>query len=236
MTEQLPPSRPETSSPSSWFGTWIAAVTKPNPQTYADIANSPAASPGKAYLWVFLAGLLNALVGVLAQGSLIERTLQSSGLSNTSGIAVSLTTLLCSVPFFAVVVVIMFAIWVAVVQLVAHMFSGQGTYNQLLYAASAIYVPVAVASSVLSLLGLIPFVGFCFGILGFALAIYSLVLNIMAVKGVNGFGYGAAIGSVLIPAAVFFLIVFCCVLVIALALGSAIGNIFSTINQSLGGF
>jgi hypothetical protein len=236
MSEQLPPSEPAANPPASWLETWIAAVTKPNPQTYVEIANSPAASTGKAYLWVFLAGLLSALVGVLAQGSLIERTLQSSGLSYTRGIGVSLTTMLCSVPIGAVVLVLFFALGVALIQLVARMFGGQGTYNQLLYAASAIYVPVALASSVLSLLGLIPFVGFCFGILGFALAIYSLVLNIMAVKGINGFGYGAAIGSVFIPVLAIFLVIFCCVLIVTLALGPVIGNVFSTINQSLGSY
>jgi hypothetical protein len=62
-----------------------------------------------------------------------------------------------------------------------------------------------------------------------------IVLNVTAVKGVNHFGWGQALGSFFLPT----LIVMCCAVVpigvIAMMrlLGPQIGNTFSTISSSL---
>ena len=237
MSQEMQSFEPAPSgTPMSVFQTWIMAVTKPNPETYARIANDPGASPGKSYLWVFIAALISSLMTTIVQSASIQRILEQSGMGGRSGIGVGLTTMICSVPVGAVLMVVFFAIGVALIQLVARMFGGTGTYNQLLYASSAIYVPFAVVTALISLLALIPFVGFCFGIIAFLAAIYALVLYVMAVKGVNAFGWGAAIGAAILPGLVIFLLVFCCVLVAIFALGPTIGNVFSGINQSLGGY
>ena len=46
---------PESGPTMSLVETWIAAVTKPNEGTFAQIAAQPGATAGKAFLWVFLA-------------------------------------------------------------------------------------------------------------------------------------------------------------------------------------
>ena len=113
------------------------------------------------------------------------------------------------------------------------MFGGKGTFDQTAYCLAAIAAPYAIASGLLSALGAIPYVGFCFRlILGLA-GLYMLFLQITAVKGVNQFGWGQAAGSVLLPGLVIFLVCCCLVFAISLATGAAIGNIFSSINQSL---
>jgi hypothetical protein len=237
MSQEMQSFEPTQSDvPMSTFQTWIAAVTKPSPETYTKIANDPSASPGKAYLWVFLAGLLVSLVTAIIQSTTIQQTLEQSGLGVNVGSGTILITLVCGIPVLAALYVVIFAVWIALIQLVARMFGGQGNYNQLLYASSAIYVPVAAVSSVINLLYLIPVVGFCFAILAFALSIYSLVLSVMAVKGVNAFGWGAAIGAAILPGLVIFLIVFCCVALSLIALGPRIGNVFSEITPGFGGY
>jgi hypothetical protein len=95
------------------------------------------------------------------------------------------------------------------------MFGGRGTFDQLAYAIAAIVTPFYFVSGLITLLSAIPYAGFCFGLVGFGLAIYVLVLQVMAVKGVNQFGWGPAIGSLLLPV----LAIACCV---SVAIGGAL--------------
>jgi hypothetical protein len=115
------------------------------------------------------------------------------------GIGAILIGMLCVAPVLAALSTLVFALVVAVVQWLARMFGGTGNYDQLAYALAAIAAPVTILTGILNLLGAIPYVGFCFGLLGFLAAIYVLVLQIMAVKGVNHISWGGAIGAYFIP-------------------------------------
>jgi hypothetical protein len=103
----------------------------------------------------------------------------------------------------------------------------------LLYAFAAISVPFTIVSSLFALLGLIPFVGICTSTISIGLGIYALVLQVMAVKAINGFGWGQAAGSVFIPGCVVFIICGCIVAIGLAALGPVIGNVFNKVNQGL---
>lgn len=221
---------------TSIFQTWINALTKPNEQTYVDIASSPNAKATTAYLWVFISSIVLYLFTYLIDGSGIRNQLSQSGLGADrvgSGLAGALVALICVSPILAVISTAFFAIGVAIVQWIAKMFGGKGTFDQLAYTFAAISVPYYLVSSVFILLSAIPFVGFCFRlILGLA-GLYILVLEIMAVKGINQFGWGAAVGSLLIPVLAVFLICACLAIIFLSVMGPVIGNVFSTINQSL---
>ena len=56
----------------------------------------------------------------------------------------------------------------------------------------------------------------------------------LAVKAVNGLDTGKAVGSVLLPGLVFFIFICCCVIIGLAVMGPAIGEVFESINQSLG--
>ncbi len=222
--------------PGSFIQTWINAVTKPGEQTYAEMAASPRAKATTAYLWVFVTALIELFFVFLVQGAAMRQVLEQRGLGQNlpaGGLGIGLITLICGAPIGAVISVIFFAIGAALVQWVAKMFGGRGTFDQLAYTFGAIAAPFYLVSTVFALLGAIPFVGFCFRILISLLGLYILFLEITAVKGVNQFGWGQAAGSVLIPGAALLLIC-CCVVGAGLALsGAALGNIFNSINQSL---
>ena len=227
------------SGPTPFYQTWLNALTKPNEQTYAEMAASPEANANKAYLWVFLAALVNFFFAALVQGAVMRNTFQQFGQDSdffSNGFGSGIVAALCGAPISAAFSVLFFAITVAIVQWIAKMFGGRGSYNQLAYAFGAILAPYMLVSSVLTLLSAIPFVGLCFSGIALVAGIYILVLEIMAVKGINQIGWGAAIGSLLIP--VFAIIFLCACLVIGglLLLGPAIGDVFDSINQSLGGF
>lgn len=240
MNEEMnTPMSPEPQGIESWFATWIKAVTKPNEQTFVEISSSANAKTSTAFLWVFIGSLVNSFVLYLVQSAMINSMLSEFGTGNAfgGGGGFSLISAICGAPVAAVVTVLVFAIFTGVTQWTAKMFGGTGTFEKLAYTFAAITVPFSLVSAVLGLLGAIPYIGFCFGILALVLAIYVIVLEVMAVKGVNQFEYGAAIGSVFIPGLVIGVICFCVFGVGTVALmrllGPKIGNTFSSINNSL---
>lgn len=218
MNEQpSAPMLPPPSGVSGWISTWREALTRPNENTYARIALAPEAKLSTALLWVFLGSLVNFFLASLVQGRLMSQMIQNSGIEGVPmEVGGGLMTAICGAPIGALISVVFFALGVGVFQLIAKMFGGRGTYEQLAYALAAIVAPFYLFSGVLTLFSAIPYLGACFGILGFAAALYVLYLEITAVKGVNQVSWGAAIASVLLPA-----------FVIACCIGVGIASIFS---------
>jgi hypothetical protein len=209
MNEEMnTPISPEPAGFSSWLSTWMEAITKPNEQTYAKIASSSNAKTTTAFLWVFVGSLINFFVVSLMQGAIMSQMVQNFDLQGFpgNGTSFSLVSVLCGAPVGAVISVLFFAAFTGVVQWVAKMFGGIGTYEQLAYVFAAITVPFTLVGSALTLLGAIPYVGFCFGLLGAAAGIYVIVLELMAVKGVNQIGWGQAAGALFLPG----IVIFCC--------------------------
>jgi hypothetical protein len=231
---------PMSSEPAGfagWISTWIMAVTKPNEQTFATLAEHPdAMSNSRAFTWVFLAGTVSAIVsgllGAIAQVAGFAP--QTPGLAElfggnaNRGVGFALGLSICSSPVVGALGVLFFAIGVGVIQWVAKMFKGTGTFSQLAYVMAAVSVPFTLVSSILTPFNSIPFVGLCFSGLSGLLGIYALVLEIMAVKGVNKFDWGQAAGSVLLPG----LLLICCAVVFIssmAAMGLAIGDTFKNL-------
>jgi len=222
------PSMPPMQGSEPFYKIWIRAVTKPNEQTYIDIANSPDAKPNKAYIWVFATALASYFFLMLVMSII-------SAVAGTGGdLATTLITLSCAVPIIAGLVTVFFAIDVAILQWVAKMFKGTGSYNQLIYVLAAISAPLTLISGALGAFSVVPFLGYCLSAINIVLIVYVIVLNIMAVKAVNNFGWGEAIGTVLLPALVFGCICGCATIFILMLLGPVVGDVFSTINSSLG--
>jgi hypothetical protein len=233
---------PEPAAPVSMFQTWIDAVTKPRETTYAAIASSPRASTSNAIIWVAIGSLISSFLTILAPNpglQDLQRLLEQQGVNNEftntlgtggAGLGTKLLQLVCGAPIAAIFGVIGFLISVALIQWVARMFGGRGTFDRLAYTFAAITAPMSVVTGLLALLGAIPFVGLCFSLLGAAAGIYAIVLEIMACKSVNGFAsYGPAIGSVLIPGLVIGLVCCCLAFGIATLVGASLGNVFSTL-------
>ena len=215
------PMLPPPSGISEWFTVWREAITRPSEQTFARIAQSPNAKLTTALLWVFLGSLVSSLLALPARGVWMSQMIQNAGLEGQFPDAAGggLITVICGAPIGAVVSVVLFAIVVGIVQLLAKMFGGHGTFDQLAYAIGAVVTPYYLVSGVLSLLSAIPFAAFCFGPLILLAGLYVLVLEVMAVKGVNQFGWGQAIGSLLLPVVA----VVCCISVAVGAVLSMMG-------------
>ena len=246
--EQIPSNTPIMESkpgPAGWLPVWIKAVTQPNEKTFVDITENPAANAKTAYIWVFIAGTISGIVQAFASAfgsaSALSSLSQIPELSqyipqSTGGGGFAIGSLIggvCASPLVGLLSVVFFALGVAIFQWIAKMFGGTGTYEKLLYAMAAIMVPFTLVSAVLSLLGMIPYVGMCTGVISIGLGLYSLVLEVIAVKAVNRFGYGQAVGSVFIPGCVVFIFCACIVFGGLMLLGPVMGDVFQGINQSL---
>jgi hypothetical protein len=203
-------------------------MTRPSDQTFFRISRAPNANVTTALLWVFLGSLVNFFLASLVQGRVMTQMMQDSGIEGLPASGGGLLTAICGAPIGALIQTVLFAAVVGIVQLLAKMFGGRGTFDQLAYALAAIVTPFYLVSGVLTLLSAIPFAVYCFGIVGFFLGIYVLVLEVMAVKGVNQFGWGQAIGSLLLP--VFALV--CCISVVVAGFLSMLGpDILDTFNS-----
>jgi uncharacterized membrane protein len=238
-TPNTPPSA-GTPGPAGWMSVWIKAITQPNEQTFVDITEHPDMSARTAYIWVFIAGTISGIIQAIAQAISTATGLnalsQIPGLeqyfpqtSGAGGFALgALVGGICASPFVGLLSVLFFALLVAIIQWIAKLFGGTGTYDKLLYAFAAISVPFTIVSSLLVLLSAIPFVGICTGIISIGLSIYVLVLQVMAVKAVNRFGWGQAAGSVFIPGCV--VIILC-----ACVIGGSVALILPLIRDSIKG-
>ena len=241
--EQMPSNSPNMESKSGlagWFPVWFNAVTQPNEQTFVDITEHRDVSSRTAYIWVFIAGTISGILQAIAT---TIRMATGAGLAfqqllgmeeyfpQFGGVTgISLIGGVCLSPIAGLISVVLFALITAVIQWITKLFGGTGTYEKLLYAFAAITVPFTLVTSLLTLFGVIPFVGICFVILSLGFGVYAIVLLVIAVKGVNRFGWGQATGSVFIPGFVVLILSACVVIVGLMVLGPVIGKIFEQIN------
>jgi hypothetical protein len=218
----LPGSGPEM----SLIDTWIDAFTKPREETYARIVAQPGASATKAFLWVFLASLLTSHRQPgrqfwRADGNASARCcrlrsptscLQVRRCFGRDRNAASAERPLarCSQSSLLQLALLLYSGWPS-----SSAVPALSTNWPTLFHPSS--VPYSLVAAVLALLSMIPFVGILTGLISFAMSIYVIVLEVLAVKAVNRLDTGKAVGAVLLPALAIFLIV-CCCLAIGLSL------------------
>jgi hypothetical protein len=220
------------SRPESVLQVWTRALTKPNEQTFVDLASSPKAKASTAYLWVFVAALIQLFLVALVQNRIAGGYMEQFGLGDSFGNRGTSAVLLgavCGAPVAAAISTLFFAIWVFVLQWIAGMFGGRGTADQLAYTLAAIAAPFSIISGVMTLFSAIPYVGYCFSALSLLAGLYVIVLQVMAIKGVNQISWGAAIGTWLIPGLV---IGFLC----ACLVGASLAALVPILQENVPGF
>ncbi len=245
MSDQLPnvpvSSSPVTIQPEPFYTSWLKAVTRPNRQTYIEIANQPNAGTATGLLWVLITGLLEFFVTFAVSGvsqQEVQRLLGGAQqLPASAGSRVF--EVLCGAPVAAVLAAGGFALSVGIVHLVARAFGGKATYGQLLFVFAAMFAPLALVSTFVVLLEAIPFVGgivsLCFVPVSFLLLLYIIAIEVIATSAVHAIGMGSAAVSVIVFPIVVGLCAACAVIASLMVLGPTIGNVFSTINSSLQG-
>lgn len=222
----------------SWFQTWLNVTTKPGEPVFEEERAKPQANFTTAAIWVSLVALV-AGVFSLIQGAIAIRQLQAvggvqgilgqlnlppevmdqvnqlpagliPGLGRPSlGISALITGILGAI--------ITFVVFAGLLQLVAKLLGGTGSFSKFSYLLAAIYVPITFVSSVL---GIVPLLGGC---IGFILWIYQLVLAYYATRVEHKLSSGRSIIVVVAPL-LLLLIIGCCFIG---TVGGIVGGILS---------
>ena len=198
MPEQEPlPPLVSSGQSYSTIQAWTLALTRPNEATYRGLIDDPGAGLGRAVLWTVLGSAVQIALLALSQlafGGLGRTLSQLQGLAPGSDRAFTPAfgagALFCAIPpgaFFSVAGLLLYA---GVIQFIAGAFGGQGSFARLAYATSAFTAPLTIIGGFVSL---IPFVNLC---LALPLSVYSLALNLLALKAVNRFSWGLAVATI----------------------------------------
>ncbi len=180
---------------------YIKILTKPSAQSFAE-------EMGKAdwtMVWVQL--LILAIVGTIfgfiggAIGQAINPFASTSGVNPNTFLAFTVSGSVFSI----IAVPLGFFIIVGVQYLLAKAYKGQGTFLTQSYTRLLFDTPLGVLRYVL---GIIPFLGWLIGI---ALSIYGIVLNVYSIMAVHRLSGGRATLVVLIPIIVLYGLLFLCI-------------------------
>ena len=210
---------------SSIFQTWVKVLTSPGEEVFVAEREKSSATLRTALVWVFLASVIAAILGVLqslvfssAMGSMgqIARLLpaelqggfeEMSQTGATGGTFGSLALIIVGPIGFLIVV--------GIFHVTASILGGHGQYGRYAYLSATFNAPLVIVSS---LLAFVPIAGSC---LGLSLAIYQFVLAYFAIKVEYGLSQGRAIVAVVAPVLILLVLVGCIVVVAVGAIMSA---------------
>ena len=219
------------------FQTWIKVLSSPGQEVFVAERESAAAKLSTALVWMLLASIVSALLG------LVQTQLAVAGMEGSFDTMIDqfreelppdappelltafesffevMPTLIGSASLSTIIVgPLSFLIVVGVFHVIASLLRGQGHYGRFAYLVAAYWAPITIASSLLSI---VPIVGGC---LGPILIIYAFVLTFFAAKVEYGLSDGRAITVVVAPILLGILLSICFVVVIFGVAVSAIQN------------
>ncbi len=191
--------------PFVWYDIWFRALTQANVDSYTELVRDPLARPGRAYWWVFMAGMVTGLVSLMNPFliSTLSQFEHEKGGANIS--AILAVILVVGVPFSAGIGVLALMLEAAIYSLLARLFGGSGNFSRTVYLIGAYTAPVSIITGIL---GVIPLVN-C---LTFLLASYTLWLNIVSIQAAQRLNGGRATIVVLLPSLTI-IILLCLVLI-----------------------
>jgi hypothetical protein len=198
---------------------YLKILTKPGAQTFAEEQGK--ADWGIIWLQLVFIGLVGTIIGIIDALLHLAATMYAMPGNGSSsailGTAYSLTTSGPSL-FSLVSIIAFFFIVVGIQYLLAKAFGGNGDFKQQGYSYLLFYVPLALISDVL---GLVPILGL---IVGFAVGIYQIVLNVFSIMAAQRLSGGKATGVVLIPIAAIIVLVLLCAVAAALLFAAAFSH------------
>jgi hypothetical protein len=207
--------------------------TNPSERTFVEITRHPDAQAKAAYIWLFIAGTLSALITSLTRSVILRQiaplienmvpgygqmTQLPGGPLGMFGATIGLLGTVCSSVISGAFTVGGFAIGVTLVHAAASALGGRGSFDRLAYALGAISVPALLLSSAMTLLSTIPYAVLCTLPLLLALGLYVMILQITAIKAVYRSGWGTAMVSLFAPGFLMFLMCGVLLLLVRLAL------------------
>lgn len=220
--------------PMPWYEVWMEVVTHPSKDSFRRILSDPTAGAARAFMWVGVIGLIFGILQAVVT--------QVTGVSPAGGmgLATSMACLAIGVPIFSVIGL---AIGAGILRFIAGLLGGTGNFNDLTFSLGAVSAPISIVSSLISLIvnvvsggtggtdlaagGSGSILALCLAPISLGIAVYAIVLQVMAVSVVEKLTTGKAVLTVLIPVIVLFLLGAC----IALVFGAAAFSILQQMGQ-----
>ncbi len=195
--------------PFMWYEVWLKALTQANADTYTALIRDPLASPGRAYWWVILAGLVTGLFSLISvfvvvndpsfMETLTELEVETTVIETIGKfVAVGLIVL---IPVQAIFSVLGLLLGAAIYSLMAKLFGGTGSFSRTVYLMGAYSAPLSI---IIGILSIIPVVQNCLPTL---LGLYSFWLSVTSIQVANRLNGGRATIVVLIPSLLILMIV-----------------------------
>ncbi len=178
-----------------WYEVWLTALTRPNPQSYEVLLGDPEVGISRALIWAALTGLVAGALAILAQALIFNSLLAGLRPAQLGALDPNTFTailFLCGLPAFAVSAMLGVLLSAGFTHLGARLFGGNRPLAEQVYLTAAYGSPIFVVSASLAFIPLV-------NCLTLPLGLYALFLNIVAVKAINRFGWGAATFAGLLP-------------------------------------
>lgn len=188
-------------------------LTQPSVESYRAVLRDPAATPSRVYVWVFVTSTLAFIASLVAQY-----------ISPFTNDTVSPVFSLFCLPFVGALAILGLIIGAGIYYIVSSVLGGKGTFSNMVYLVGALGAPIQLINILATF---IPYpLGACITL---PVGIYSLVLTVIIIEAVHGFGWPKAIGTALwwVPLACL------CGCLLAMLLTTMDSNTFQNIIDSL---
>ncbi len=209
---------------------YIRVLTKPSATTFAEELRKAGWDITLVQLlFMILAGVVLGLITALFSSAVATAYATGSNLTGSSLQAYRSFIVASSVggAFSRIISVpLTFFIGVGIQFLVAKAFKGQGTFLTQSYTTLLYQAPIYIITSLLGLLAIIPVAGAIIaGIMGLALFVYSVVLNVYQIMATHRLSGGKATAVVLIPYAIGFVLLLLCGIAFGALLVAVLHNV-----------
>ncbi len=203
-------------SDRKWYEIWRDVWTNPGVEAFWSILKERNHSATRGFIWIGVTSLVLGLAGALTSGPIYSSiNSQVPGFISTGQ---TLLTAVCTVILAPIFTIISMMILTGVFHLIAKLFHGNGTWGDLVFCVATVVAPASIISGVLGTVwGLVSQVQILYflvaifaGVIGVALAIYNIVLYVLAVKASENVGTGGAIATLLIPIGIVIVVGICC--------------------------
>lgn len=199
---------------------YIKILTKPGVQSFAEEQGK--ADWGIIWIQLLFLAVLSTIIALIGSAFGALTNPFSTSASSAASTSIIFAFAVGGSVFSFVTVPLFFFIGVGIQYLLAKAFKGTGEFKTQAYNHLLFMVPAAVIANII---GLIPILG---GIVGFALYVYQVILNVFSIMAVHRLSGGKATMVVLIPLIVGFLLALLCVVVVFAAILAALHGASTT--------
>jgi hypothetical protein len=195
-----PQSKPQLTAKSyTFYEAWLKVLTTFDVESYESVLDDPEAGAGRAFEWVAYVGILSGIISPLLFifnpqfEELANKPELKNLFGNMSSTSLLLILTLVMIIFVPINSMIGLAISAGFQNFLAGFFGGKGYFGRTAYALAAYIAPISILTT---LLGIVPLVGSCLSSL---LALYSVSLNVRALRASHSLSTGQAITVIFIP-------------------------------------